>query len=116
MYLYIYIRYLLFTAIPLLPLNSVLSNYTLVREGTNVTLECSPLMTTPTPKITWLVNGSVVQVDTNQYTIDVADETSRGVYQCLVEATFTPTTNSVGLPPSTSFVSTTLLDTFCKKL
>jgi len=71
-------------------------------------------MTTPTPTITWLANGSVVQVGTNQYTIDVADETSRGVYQCLVEAPFTPTTNSVGLPPSTSFVSTTLLDTFGK--
>jgi len=87
-----------------------------VSEGSNVTLKCSPMMTTPTPTITWLTNGLVVQVGKNQYTIDVADETSRGVYQCLVEATFTPTTNSVGLPPPTSFVFTTLLDTFCKKI
>ena len=106
----------MFTEIPVLLIDSVLSNLTLVREGSNVTLECSSLMTIPTPTIIWLANGSVVQVGTNQYTIDVADETSRGVYQCLVEATFTPTTNSVGLPPSTSFVSTTLLDTFCKNL
>jgi len=94
--------------------DGVLSNLTLVREGSSITLECSPLMTTPTPTITWLANGSVVQVGTDEYTIDVADETSRGVYQCLVEATFTPTTNGVGLPPTTSLVSTTLLDTFCK--
>ena len=103
-----------FIVIPKLPAKSVLSNLTLVREGSSITLECSPLMTTPTPKITWLVNGSVVQVDTNEYTIDVADETSRGIYQCLVEATFTPTTNGVGLPPTSSFIFTTLLDTFGK--
>ncbi|XP_065910088.1 uncharacterized protein [Dysidea avara] len=104
--------YLSLQEIPALLIDSVLSNLTLVREGSNVTLECSPLMTTPTPTITWLANGSVVQVGTNQYTIGVVDETSRGVYQCLVEATFSPTTNSVGLPPSTSFIFTTLLDTF----
>jgi len=96
--------------------DSVLPNLTLVREGSNVTLECSPMMTTPTPTIIWLANGSVVQNGTNEYTIDVANEISRGVYQCLVEATFTPTTNGVGLPPNTCFISTTLLDTFCKKI
>lgn len=97
-------------------MDSILPNLTVVREGNNVTLVCSPMETTPAPTITWLKNGSVVATATDEYTINEVNEASEGIYQCLVEATFTPTTNSVGLPPATSLASTTLLVTYCKSI
>ena len=80
-------------------------------EGTNVTLQCSPMMTVPTPNITWLVNGSS-GVTTENFTVGSVNEDTDTVYQCLVEATFVPTTHSVGLPPLTSLITTTVVD--CK--
>ena len=71
-------------------------------------------MTTPTPTIIWLVNGATVQVSTAEnYTI-IVNSTSEGIYQCLVEASFIVSTNSVGLPPTYSFISTTFVDTYCE--
>ena len=70
-------------------------------------------MTTPTPTIVWLANGVTVQVSTENYTITVGSN-SEGIYQCLVEASFIVSTNSVGLPPTYSFISTTFVDTYCK--
>lgn len=82
-----------------------------VREGTNVTLQCSPMMVYPAPVITWLMDGSVVQVTTENYTIGPVSEPA--IYQCLVEAAFVPSTNKIGLPPTVSFITTTLID--CKR-
>ena len=93
---------------------STLPNTTLVQEGTSITLQCQVLITTPTPTITWLVNGGIVQVSAAEnYTI-IVNSTSEGIYQCLVEASFIVSTNSVGLPPTYSFISTTFVDTFCE--
>ena len=70
-------------------------------------------MTTPTPTTVWLANGTTVQVSTENYTITVGSS-SEGIYQCLVEASFIVSTNSVGLPPTYSFISTTFVDTYCE--
>ena len=92
---------------------SVLPSISLAQQGTSITLQCQVEMTTPTPYTTWLVNGTVVQTSTENYTITVKPG-SEGIYQCLVEASFIVSTNSIGLPPTYSFISTTLVDTFCK--
>ena len=92
---------------------STLSNVTLAQQGTNVTLQCQVEMTTPAPSITWLANGTVVQVSGENYTINV-DASSEGIYQCLVEASFNVSTNNAGVPPMYSFISTTFVDVFGK--
>ena len=92
---------------------STLPNVTLAQQGTNVTLQCQVEMTTPAPSITWLANGTVVQVSGENYTINV-DASSEGIYQCLVEASFNVSTNDFGLPPTYSFISATFVDTFCE--
>jgi len=46
--------------------------------------------------------------------ITTASDGDQGIYQCLVEASFTTTTNRAGLPPMTSLVTTTFVDVFCK--
>ena len=96
-----------------IPITAILKNFTLAQQGTNVTLQCQVAMTTPAPSITWLSNGTVVQVSGENYTINV-DESSEGIYQCLVEASFNVSTNNVGLPPTYSFISTTFVDVFGK--
>ena len=68
-------------------------------------------MTTPTPTIIWLVNGATVQIFTENLTI-IDNSSSEGIYQCLVEAPFIVSTNSVGLPPMYSFISTTFVHTY----
>ena len=83
-----------------------------VREGDNVTLRCLPIMTYPAPIITWLADGVDVQVSSGNFTIATVDESDEMIYQCLVEGTFVPSTNSIGLPPSISFITTTVID--CK--
>ena len=90
----------------------ILPPVTAVREGADVTLRCLPIMTYPAPNITWLADGVVAQVSFENFTITTIDESDEMIYQCIVEATFIPTTNSIGLPPSVSFVTTTALD--CK--
>ena len=64
----------------------------------------------------WLANGSVVQMDDVNFTISAVNNMAEGIYQCLVEGSFTPTTNRAGLPPVISFVTTTFVDVFCKHL
>ena len=90
----------------------MLPSVTPALEGTNAMLQCSPMMTVPTPSIIWLVNGSNSGVTTENFTVSPVNETADTVYQCLVEATFVPTTHSVGLPPLTSLITTTVVD--CK--
>ena len=89
----------------------ILPEVTPVIEGGDVTLQCVPVMTYPPPSVTWLVNGVVdAQVSTQNFTISpVADSV---IYQCLVEAVFTPTANKAGPPLSTSLITTTLVE--CK--
>jgi len=70
-------------------------------------------MTTPTPSIVWLANGAVVEVSADNYTI-IVNASSEGIYQCLVEASFNVSTNEVGLPPISSFISTTFVDILCE--
>ena len=106
-----YKSYSYITEIPIT--NSTLPNTTLVQEGTSLTLQCQVVMTTPTPAIVWLANGAVVQVSTENYTI-IVNSSSEGIYQCLVEASFIVSTNSIGLPPTYSFISTTFVDTYCE--
>ena len=97
--------------VPMLLEDMMLPEITAAREGTTVTLECSPVMTYPAPMITWLVDGMVdAQATTESFTTAPINEPT--IYQCLVEASFTPSTNRVGLPPSTSIISSTLVD--CK--
>ena len=96
--------------VPMLLENMMLSEITAAREGTTVTLQCSPVMTDPAPMITWLVDGIVDPQTTESFTTATVNESA--IYQCLVEASFTPSTNRVGLPPSTSIISSTLVD--CK--
>ena len=91
----------------------ILPAVTAVMEGTNITLRCLPEMTYPTPSITWLANGTDVQVTTGNYTISPISASSEIIYQCLVEGTFVPSTNSIGLPPTISFITTTVID--CKR-
>ena len=106
--------YKLYSCITEIPIAiSTLPNTTLVQEGTSLTLQCQVLMTTPTPTIIWLVNGATVQVSIENYTI-IVNSSSEGIYQCLVEAPFIVSTNSVGLPPMYSFISTTFVDTYCE--
>lgn len=90
----------------------ILPPVTPVREGTNVTLRCLPIMTYPAPNITWLTNGMDTQSSSGNFTVATVGETDEIVYQCLVEATFVPSTNSIVLPPSVSFITTTVID--CK--
>ena len=92
--------------------DTILPPVTAVREGANVTLRCLPIMTYPAPNITWLADGIDAQVSSGNFTIATVDESDEIVYQCLVEATFVPSTNSIGLPPSVSFITTTVID--CK--
>ena len=95
--------------------DTILPPVTAVREGANVTLRCLPIMTYtlyPAPNITWLADGMVAQVSSGNFTIAMVNESNEIVYQCLVEATFVPSTNSIGLPPSVSFITTTVID--CK--
>ena len=92
---------------------SILPNTSLVQEGMSLTLQCQVLMTTPTPYIVWLINGTAVENSTENYTI-TANPSSEGIYQCLVEAAFIVSTNSIGIPPTYSFISTTFVDTYCK--
>ena len=92
---------------------STLPNTSLVQQGMSLTLQCQVLMTTPTPYIVWLANGTAVENSTQNYTI-TADPSSEGIYQCLVEASFIVSTNSIGIPPTYSFTSTTFVDIFCK--
>ena len=89
---------------------STLPNVSSVQEGTSLTLQCQVAMTIPAPSIIWLANGTIVQTSTENYTITG----SKGIYQCLVEASFIISTNSDELPPTYSFISTTLVDVFCK--
>lgn len=96
--------------VPVLMEDTILQEVTPVSEGANVTLVCLPLMTYPPPMITWLADGSDVQVSSGNYTFGPVNES--GIYQCLVEATFVPSTNRVGLPLSISLVTTTLVE--CK--
>ena len=102
---------IIFTEIPIT--TSTLPNVSIAREGTNLTLQCLIVMTTPMPSITWLFNGAVVQASTEDYTFN-ANASSEGIYQCLVEAPFVVSTNCIGIPPTYSFISTTFVDTFCK--
>ena len=97
--------------VPTLPEEMMLPEVTPAREGATVTLWCSPVMTYPAPMITWLVDGIVdTQATTESFTTAPVNEPT--IYQCLVEASFTPNTNKVGLPPSISIISSTLVD--CK--
>ena len=97
--------------VPMLLENMMLPEITPAREGTTVTLQCPLMMTHPAPMITWLVDGMVdAQATTESFTTASVNESA--IYQCLVEASFTPSTNKVGLPPSTSIISSTLVD--CK--
>ena len=82
--------------------------------GNDVTLECPQMMTCPTPTLMWLANGSIVLENMVNYTFTAVGDTAEGIYQCLVEASFTPTTNRVGLPPVISVVTATFVDVFCK--
>ena len=91
---------------------TILPPVTAVREGANVTLRCLPIMTYPAPDITWLADGMVAQISSRNFTIAMVNESNEIVYQCLVEATFVPSTNSIGLPPLVSFITTTVID--CK--
>ena len=94
--------------VPILPENMMLPEFTAAREGMTVTLQCSPVRTYPAPMITWLVDGIVdTEVTTESYTTTPVNDPV--IYQCLVEASFTPITNKVGLPPSISFISSTLI-------
>ena len=99
--------------VPAIMEDMVLAPMTAAREGTDITLSCLPEMTYPTPNITWLANGTDVQVPTANYTVGPINASSETIYQCLVEATFVPSTNSIGLPPSISFITTTVID--CKR-
>ena len=81
-----------------------------VIEGGDVTLQCIPVMTYPPPSITWLVNGLDTQVSTQNFSISSVNDSV--IYQCLIEAVFTPTTNKAGPPLSTSLITTTLVE--CK--
>ena len=98
--------------VPALMADTILPPVTAVREGANVTLQCLPIMTYPAPNITWLADGMVAQVSSVNFTIAMVNESNEIVYQCLMEATFVPSTNSIGLPPSVSFITTTVID--CK--
>ena len=90
--------------------DTVLPEVTPAREGDNVILRCAPATTYPPPSIVWLANGSNTQITTENITISPVNDSI--IYQCLVEAVFASTTNKVGLPLSTSLITTTLLD--CK--
>ena len=98
--------------VPVLMADTILPEVTPAREGDNVTLQCAPAITYPLSSIIWLANGSNTQVTTENITIGPVNDSV--IYQCLVEAVFTPTTNKVGLPLSTSLITTTLVD--CKYL
>ena len=82
-----------------------------VIEGGDVTLQCVPIMRYPPPSITWLVNGLDAQVSTQSFSISSVNDSV--IYQCLVEAVFTPTTNKAGPPLSTSLITTTLVECKC---
>ena len=97
--------------VPMLPEEMMLPEVTPVREGITVTLECSPVMTDPAPIITWLVDG-IADTEATTESFATAPVNEPAIYQCLVEASFTPSTNKVGLPPSISIISSTLVD--CK--
>ena len=99
---------------PAIMADMILPAVTAAMEGTNITLRCLPEMTYPTPSITWLANGTDVQVTTGNYTIGPISASSEIIYQCLVEGTFVPSTNSIGLPPTISFITTTVID--CKRV
>jgi len=99
--------------VPVLLGSSALPDVTLVKMENDVTLQCPQIITYPTPTLMWLANGSVVLENVVNYTFN-ADDTAEGIYQCLVEASFTPTTNRAGLPPAINFVTTTFVDVFCK--
>ena len=92
--------------------DTILPSVTVVREGDTVTLQCLPIITYPAPNITWLADGANVQFSSGNFTIATVDESDEMIYQCLVEATFVPSMNSIGLPPSISFITTTAID--CK--
>ena len=110
------IIFIICVEVPVLLETSALPDVTLVQMGNDVTLQCPLMVTTPTPTLLWLANGSVVQMDDANFTISAADNTAEGIYQCLVEGSFTPTTNRAGLPPVISFVTTTFVDVFCKRV
>ncbi|XP_065905338.1 hemicentin-1-like isoform X4 [Dysidea avara] len=99
--------------VPVLQGPLVLPEVTLVQTGNDVTLECPQMITYPIPSLMWLANGSVVLENMVNYTFTTVGDTTEGIYQCLVEASFTPTTNRAGLPPVISFVTTTFVDVFC---
>ena len=94
-------------------MSDILPEVTPVREGDTVTLLCSPMMTSPPPMTTWLANGSDIGITTEDYTIGPVSSSTEIIYQCLLEATFTPTTNGVGLPPLVSVITTTVIDCKC---
>jgi len=104
------------TEVPVLMGSSLLLEQTLVQVGNNVTLQCPLMATYPTPSLMWLVNGSVVLENMMNNSITTASDDDQEIYQCLVEASFTTTTNRAGLPPMTSLVTTTFVDVFCKCL
>ena len=111
LYTHIRVYIYIYTEIPIT--TSSLPSVSLAQQGTSVTLQCQVVMTTPTPSIAWLVNGTVVQTSTENYTV-IVNSGSEGIYQCLVEASFVVSTNGIGLPPTYSFISTTFVDAFCK--